>query len=121
MGAWGFHPLQNDAGLDELVRLFDNSKLAQHVCDSLGQDLHEYPDEIRATAFLVYVIAKEQLWPHGTLRKITSLANSRLSQMLAEEVYGNANFVADLRHLIGLLQEVEPSSRRDPDHPLQEP
>jgi len=109
MGAWDFYALGNDAGLDELKLLFDKSDLVRHVRSSLEQDLHEYPDEIRATVFLVYVLAKEEIWPRDTLREITSLALSRLTQMLAEEVYSNANFVAELRRLIGQLREVEPA------------
>jgi len=121
MGAWGFRPLQNDAGLNELEMLFDKGGLIQHVRTSLGQDLHECPDEIRATAFLVYVLAKKQIWPQSTLREITSLASSRLTQMLSEEVYDNANFVAELRRLIRQLREVEPAPGRDSDRPRHEP
>jgi len=106
MGAWDFHALCNDAGLDELGLLFERSDLVQHVRTSFEQDLHECPDEIRASAFLVYVLAKEGLWPHDSLREITSLAIARLTQMLAGKVYRNANFVAELRRLIGQLREV---------------
>ena len=108
MGAWDFHALGNDAGLDELGLLFEKSNLVQHVRTSLEQDLHECPDEIRATAFMVYILAKEGLWPHDSLREITSLAISRLTRMQAEKVYRNANFVAKLRRLIGQLRDVAP-------------
>jgi len=36
-------------------------------------------------------------------------ALSRLAQMQAEKVYRNANFVAELRRLIGQLREVAPA------------
>lgn len=109
MGAWDFHALGNDAGLDELGLLFEKSNLMQHIRVSLEQDLHECPDEIRAAAFLVNVLAKEGLWPHDSLREVTSLAISQLTQMLEEKVYRNANFVAELHRLIGQLREVAPT------------
>ena len=108
MGAWDFYALGNDAGLNELEMLFEKSNLVQHVRSSLEQDIHECSDEIRATAFLVYVLARDAVWPSDTLQEITSLAITRLSKMLSEKVYSNANFVADLRCQIAQLREVEP-------------
>jgi len=92
MGAWNFGPLDNDAALDELQMLFDTSDLVDRVRTSLERGLHDGCNEIRATAYLVYVLVKHDLWPHDTRQAITSLAVTRLSQMSAENVYGNADF-----------------------------
>lgn len=117
MGAWGFNPIQNDGGLDELALLFEKSRLFEHASKSLLQDLHECPDEIRATAFLIYTLAKNGLWPHDSLKEATSLAISRLSRMLGEQVYTNANFEGELRHLVNQLRKVEPTPDNNRGHP----
>ena len=108
MGAWGYTSVENDAGLDEIALLFEKSDLAEHIRQSLQQDVRECSDEIRATAFLVYVLAKNQLWQHESLREITALAISRLNCMLKNEFYSNVNFMGEVIHLINQLREVEP-------------
>jgi len=120
MGAWNFGPLDNDAALDELQMLFDTSDLVDRVRTSLERGLHDGCNEIRATAYLVYVLVKHDLWPHDTRQAITSLAVTRLSQMSAENVYGNADFMDDLRHLIKQLRAVDRSPQHDADPPQWE-
>lgn len=117
MGAWGYESIQNDAGLDELALLFNQSRLSEHICKSLLQDVHECSDEIRATAFLVFILAKNELWAHDSLKEVTTLAISRLSRMLDEQVYTNVNFIGELQHLINQLREVEPTTGNSPDPP----
>lgn len=121
MGAWGYNSIENDGGLDELALLFEKSKLVEHVRESLQQDLHECSDEIRATAFLVYVLAKNELWQHDSLREVAPLAISQLKSILDEEVYTNVNFLGEIRHLINQLREIEPKPSRGLDRPPFEP
>ena len=108
MGAWGYKPIENDGALDELGRIFEESNLADHVSQSLQQDLHDNADEIRATAYLVYVLAKNGLWQDGRLAEITALAISRLRMILNDEVYENVSLHGETIHLVNQLREVEP-------------
>lgn len=121
MGAWGYKSLQNDGALNELDRVFEESQFADHVSESLQQDLHDYADEIRASAYLVYVLAKHGLWQDGRLAEITALAISRLRMILDEEVYENVNFQGETIHLVNQLREVEPKPGQNFGHPPCEP
>ena len=109
MGAWGYKPLQNDGALDELGRIFEECQLADRVSESLQQDVHENVDEIRATAYLVYILAKHGLWQDGRLAEITALAISRLRIILDEGVYENVSFHGETIHLVNQLREIEPN------------
>ncbi len=108
MGAWGYQSLENDGGQDELALLFEKSRLVDHVRESLQQDLRECSEEIRATAYLVYVLAKNELWQHDSLREVSALAITQLKGMLDAGVYTNVNFLGEIRHLINQLREIEP-------------
>ena len=108
MGAWGYEPIQNDAALDELGRIFEECQLADEVSKSLQQDIQENADEVRAAAYLVYVLAKHGLWQDGRLAEITALAISRLQMILDEEIYKNVSFHGETIHLVNQLREVEP-------------
>jgi|GEM_PF-6519233 len=121
MGAWGYKSLENDAGLNELGLLFEKSRFADHVRESLQQDIHECSDEIRATAYLVYILAKHELWEHESLKKVILLAISQLRGILDEKVYTNVNFQGEIRHLINQLREVEPKPSQGLDQPFREP
>lgn len=114
MGAWGYKPIENHGALNELGRLFEECQLVDHVNESLQQDLHDNADEIRATAYLVHVLARHGLWQDGRLADITALAISRLRIILDEEVYENVNFHGETIHLLNQLEiaalYVEPGS-----------
>lgn len=117
MGAWGYKPIENDGALDELGRLFDESQFANRVSESLQQDVHDNADEIRATAYLVYVLAKHGLWQDGRLAEVTALAISRLQAILDEEFYENVNFHGETIHLVNQLREVQPKPGQNFRHP----
>lgn len=121
MGAWGYKPIENDGALNELGQIFEQSQLADYVSKSLQQDIHENADEIRATSYLVYVLAKHGLWQDGRLAEITALAISRLRIILDEEVYENVNFHGETIHLVNQLRQVEPNPGNNFNFPPAEP
>ena len=121
MGAWGYKPIENDGALNELGRVFEQSQLADHISESLQQDIYDNADEIRATAYLVYVLAKHGLWQDGRLTEITALAISRLQIILDGEVYENVSCHGETIHLVNQLREVEPNPGNNFKFPPTEP
>ncbi len=121
MGAWGYKALENDAGLNELELLLGKSNLVGHIRKSLSQDIHECPDEIRAVAYLVYVLAKHELWQHDCFDEIVQLATRQLECILSEKIYTNVNFVGEVIHLKNQLREFAPKRGIDPDFRPLEP
>jgi len=112
MGSWGFSPLQNDAALDWLQQLFDESGLGSSIEASLNLNLHEYPDEIRVAAAFVNQLTSAGLWPHHSRAQFIELAILRLQQLLADKVFINANFVAEIRNeLRGLAKQLQPPTQ----------
>lgn len=121
MGAWGYDALQNDAGLNELGLILERSDFVEYVRKSLLQSVHECPDEIRAVAHLIQVLAKHDLWQHESEKEIVVLAIAQLESMLKQEVYTNVNFVGEVIDLRNQLREVEPRRQLSPDFPPCEP
>lgn len=121
MGAWGYHSLQNDAGLNELDAIFEQSDFVEHVRKSLMQSVHECPDEIRAVAQLIQVLAKNGLWQHESEQELVALAVARLESILNQEVFTNVNYVGEVIHLRNQLREVAPDTDIEPDVPRSEP
>ncbi|QDS99315.1 hypothetical protein [Adhaeretor mobilis] len=121
MRDWGYKPLENDGALNELGRLFEESRLADKVIESFEQDVHDNSAEIRATAYLVYILANHGLWQDGRLAEVTSLAISRLQTILDEEVEENVNLHGETIHLLNQLRQVEPKPGQNVSYPPCEP
>lgn len=83
MGAWGVKPWDNDTAADWFMDLFDKTKLAQYVEETLRSELTDsfnYP-EIRAAAYMVIVLGHWYIWPNE-LKTHLALAVSRLQEIV---------------------------------------
>ena len=86
MGVWDVAPWDNDGGADWFGDMFDKTKLAEHVRETLQGDPQEEYEEIRAAASLVVMLGRAYVWPIEQIDQDLSLAASKLEQLLSVPV-----------------------------------
>jgi Domain of unknown function (DUF4259) len=124
MGTWDKLPWDNDAAADWFAELFEKTKLAKHVEDTLKLEVDEAHDEIRAAASVVLFLGRNYVWPVHDLDRHLALAADRLEQVgrvaeiaespeLVEEIHAE---VQELRGRIkttnGSAQTTSPQTRK---------
>ncbi len=83
MGGWDSAPWDNDSGADWFGDMFDETKLADYVRDTLqNRDVEEDYDEIRAAAAVVLMLGRTYVWPIDTIDEDLTLAVSKLEALL---------------------------------------
>jgi len=78
MGVWGKLPWDNDGAADWFDELFEKTKLAKQVEDTLKLDVDNCPEEIRAAASVLLFLGRNYIWPVHDLDRHLSLAADRL-------------------------------------------
>jgi hypothetical protein len=63
MGTWGHHPWENDSAADWFGDMFDRTKLADVVEETLQRDVEDSADEIRAAAAVLLAFGHTFIWP----------------------------------------------------------
>jgi Domain of unknown function (DUF4259) len=97
MGAWGKLPWENDGAADWFGELFDKTKLAKHVEDTLKLDVENSYEEIRAAASVVLLLGRHYIWADNLDRNLT-LAADRLEEISRLDVIAEApEFVEEMR------------------------
>jgi len=79
MGAWGKLPWENDGAADWFDDLFDKTKLAKRVEDTLKLDAADSHEEIRAAASVLLFLGRDYIWPD--LNRHLTLAADRLEEV----------------------------------------
>jgi Domain of unknown function (DUF4259) len=101
MGAWGKLPWDNDGAADWFDGLFEKTKLAKQVEDTLKLDVADSHEEIRAAASVLLFLGRDYIWPVHDLDRHLALAVDRLEQVsrvaeiaespeLVEEIHAEA-------------------------------
>ena len=86
MGAWGKLPWDNDAAADWFDGLFDKTKLAGHVENTLKLNVDDQHEEIRAAASVLLSLGRNYVWPVHDLDRHLALAADQLEQISHLEV-----------------------------------
>jgi hypothetical protein len=81
MGAWGELPWDNDGAADWFGDLFDKTKLAEQVEDTLKLDVDDSYEEIRAAASVLLFLGRVYIWPVHELDHHLALAADRLEEI----------------------------------------
>jgi hypothetical protein len=78
MGAWDKFPWDNDGAADWFANLFEKTKLAKHVEDTLNRQVEDSHEEIRAASSVVLFLGRDYIWPVHDLDRHLRLAADRL-------------------------------------------
>jgi hypothetical protein len=104
MGAWGNLPWENDGAADWFGDIFDKTKLAREVEDTLKLDAEDAHEEIRAAASLLLFLGRVYVWPVQDLDRHLALAADRLEEVSRVEVIAESpELVEEIR---GEIQEL---------------
>lgn len=106
MGIWGISPLENDAALDWVEALFDETKLLPRIEAALQLDVRKHRYEVRAACHLVYTLVKADLWPHSRRIQFVEIAAIRLEQLLAVSSQQGARLTSELHREIEALRDM---------------
>ena len=105
MGAWGTLPWDSDGGADWFGDMVERTGLAQHVEETLGQDVTQFHEEIRAAAGVLLMMGRVYIWPPGDLIRHLELAASRLGEIANLDIYRDE--AADPAFLASLNEEIQ--------------
>lgn len=106
MGAWGKLPWDNDGAADWFGDLFEKTKLAKQVEDTLRQDVQDSHEEIRAAASVLLFLGRTYIWPVKDLDRHLTLAADRLEEIIRVTVIAESpEFVDEIRTEIQELRD----------------
>lgn len=98
MGAWGKLPWDNDGAADWFGVLFEKTKLAKQVEDTLKLDAQNYHEEVRAAAAVLLFLGRNYIWPVKDLNRHLTLAADRLEEISRVAVIAESpEFVDEIR------------------------
>jgi hypothetical protein len=119
MGAWGKLPWDNDGAADWFGDLFDETKLAKHVEDTLKLGAEDSHEEIRAAASILLFLGRVYIWPVRDLDRHLTLAADRLEEVSRLDVIAESpEFVEEIHAEIQeLCSRIKTSSTSQPPPP----
>ena len=85
MGTWGTLPWESDFASDWYANLFQKTKLAEYVRETLNLDVRDNFEEVRSAAALLVALGYKYVWPIDDLDDDLKLAILRLEAILADE------------------------------------
>jgi hypothetical protein len=95
MGAWDKFPWDNDGAADWFADLFEKTKLAKQVEDTLKLQVEDSHEEIRAAASVVLFLGRNYIWPIHDLDRHLTLAADRLEAVSRLDVVGESPELVD--------------------------
>ena len=108
MGTWGHEPWDNDQAADWYAELFEKTKFADYIEQTLQLDVSENYDEIRAAAFVLVVLGRTYIWPVEVLNKHLTLAIEKLESILDDKacpLNEDNDIINAIKEEIGVLKE----------------
>jgi len=105
MGTWDKLPWDNDGAADWFDDLFDKTKLAKHVEDTLKLDVANSYQEIRAAAAVLLFLGRDYIWPVQDLDRHLLLAADKLEEInRLDEVAESGELVSEIQSEIRELR-----------------
>lgn len=102
MGTWGPAAWDNDSAADWFGDMFDATKLAAHVEETLLLDPEEDADEIRAAAYMLVALGRNYIWPIDDLDRHLALAIEKLEAI--KLLYAEEDFETTINDEIAQLK-----------------
>jgi hypothetical protein len=81
MSTWGREPWESDAAADWFSHLMETTDLPLHIDAALNLAPLEYPEEIRAAAFVLSVFGRNFVYPTDQLDGHLKLAIQKLREI----------------------------------------
>jgi uncharacterized protein DUF4259 len=98
MGAWGKLPWDNDGAADWFGVLFEKTKLAKQVENTLRLDVQDSHEVARAVASVLLFLGRDYIWPVNALDRHLTLAAHRLEAVSRVAVIAESpEFVDEIR------------------------
>jgi hypothetical protein len=88
-------PWDNDAAADWFGDLFEKTKLAKEVEDTLNLHAATYPDEIRAAASVLLFLGRVYVWPIRDLQRHLALAADRLEEVSRVDIIAESPILVE--------------------------
>lgn len=115
MGAWGKMPWENDGAADWFGSLFDKTKLAKHVENTLKLDAANSHEEIRAAAGVLLFLGRDYIWPDDLDQQLMLAANKLDEIIFLDVVAESPESVEDIRSEIEELRSrIKPAGLPQP-------
>jgi len=119
MGVWGKLPWDNDAAADWFGDLFDKTRLAKEVEDTLNLHVGTYHDEIRAAASLLIFLGRVYIWPIRDLERHLKLAADRLEEVIRVDIIAESPMLVE--EIRSEIQELRSRIIKKPGTPEPSP
>ena len=98
MGAWGKLPWENDGAADWFATLFDKTRLARQVEETLQLDVEDSCEEVRAAASILIFLGHNYIWPVHDLDRHLALAADKLEKISSLDVIADSpEFVEEIQ------------------------
>ena len=119
MGAWGKLPWDNDSAADWFGDLFEMTKLAEHVEETLKSDVEDSHEEIRAAASVLLFLGRVYIWPVHDLDRHLALAADRLEEVSRVDVVAESPELVEeiLTEIHELRSRIKTSGASPPQPP----
>ena len=95
MGVWGKLPWDNDGAADWFGELFDRTKLARQVEDTLKLNVEDSHEEIRAAASVLLFMGRVDIWPVQDLDRHLTLAADQLEKISGLDTIAESPEIVD--------------------------
>ncbi|MFZ6798440.1 DUF4259 domain-containing protein [Undibacterium sp. Di24W] len=109
MGAWGVKAWDNDGAADWFGDIFDETRLAERVEQTLMLDVEDHYEEIRAAAYLIRLLGRTYIWPVDDIDRHRALAADRLQAIVDAGIFEDDEFNDAIRSEITDLRGPEPT------------
>ena len=103
MGHWRTESWANDSAADWYDALFDSTQLAEHIETTLTLNVFDHCDEVRAAAYVLLVLGRNETWPVDSRKLCLTVAIEQLKQALDQRLYTNPEIVKQVEGEIRLL------------------
>ncbi|HEY3323523.1 MAG TPA: DUF4259 domain-containing protein [Planctomycetota bacterium] len=103
MGCWGTKPFENDSAADWFGDLWDEFPVPGRVEETLGLDLHDCNEEIRAAAHVLIAFGRTYTWPVDDIDRQCDLAVRRLQEIKKMDIYADDEFQLEIQKEIDEL------------------
>jgi len=95
----------NDGAADWFSDMFEATRLAKYVEETLQRDVAEYHEEVRAAAYMVVALGRVYIWPIEDLDNHLALAIAKLEEIKALEIYQEVpDFVKAIDEEVAVLK-----------------
>ncbi len=94
MGAWDFKALDSDKAEEWLIGLWIKYPFQSEVERTLQKNAEDYPEEIRAAAFVLHEMKDLLVWDGEDYSRLALLAIQKLEKVSKMEIFQDDDFLS---------------------------